>query len=70
MLTVDRRWGPKDVMLRLFAEQRAPVGGIFVYDHWEVNLAPVNLQVSQGVYESLFEYFFPSSEEKLQEAST
>ena len=57
-------------MLRLFAQQRAPVGGIYVYDHWELNLAPVNIQVSQGIYESLFEYFFPSSEDKIQAAST
>jgi hypothetical protein len=47
------------LMLRVFLSHRAPVGGLTVMEHFEVNLVPVMLQLTARFVDALMEYFFP-----------
>ena len=44
--------------LRIFLKERAPVGGIYVKEHLEVNLVPLAIRLTRRFYKTLFAYFF------------
>jgi hypothetical protein len=50
----------KDIRLRVFSRDKAPVAGITVKEHFEVNVVPLAVQLTSHFYDSLFEFFFPS----------
>lgn len=50
-----------DYMLRVCANQKAPVGGIDGFDHLEIDLSPLHVQVTYDIYRYLWSYFFPLS---------
>ncbi|KAI6650477.1 hypothetical protein LOD99_5914 [Oopsacas minuta] len=44
--------------LRIFLKERAPVGGIYLKEHLEVNLVPLAIRLTRRFYKTLFAYFF------------
>ena len=44
--------------LRIFLKERAPVGGIYVKEHLEVNLVPLAIRLTKRFYKTIFAYFF------------
>ncbi|RWS17806.1 hypothetical protein B4U79_01668 [Dinothrombium tinctorium] len=45
--------------LRVFCREMAPVGGISVKEHFEVNVIPLTLSVTKAFYDALLNFFFP-----------
>ncbi|XP_041349626.1 protein KIAA0100-like [Gigantopelta aegis] len=45
--------------LRIFCSERPPVGGIAVKEHFEVNVVPLNIQMTYQFYEAVMGFFFP-----------
>ena len=56
---------PKDVpldrhrTLRVFCRERAPVGGISVKAHFEINLVPITIGMTYGFYKKIMVFCFP-----------
>ena len=56
---------PKDVpldrhrTLRVFCRERAPVGGISVKAHFEINLVPITIGITYGFYKKIMAFCFP-----------
>ena len=56
---------PKDVpldrhrTLRVFCRERAPVGGISVKAHFEINLVPITIGMTYGFYKKIMAFCFP-----------
>ena len=56
---------PKDVpldrhrTLRVFCKERAPVGGISVKAHFEINLVPITIGMTYGFYKKIMAFCFP-----------
>jgi hypothetical protein len=51
-------------MLRLYWREMAPVAGIQVVDHFEINIYPLLLQMTREVGKKLEHYFFPENKFK------
>jgi hypothetical protein len=51
-------WSERDVMIRVFAAMRSPVGGITVFDHFEFNITPLRVSITGELYQHLFDYIF------------
>ncbi len=45
--------------IRVFCRERPPVGGISVKDHFEVNVVPLSIGVTQSFYKKIIEFCFP-----------
>lgn len=43
----------------LFLADSAAVGGISVKEHFEVNVAPIQIQMTYQLYKAVMQYFFP-----------
>ena len=46
------------------------VAGITVKEHFEVNVVPLAVQLTSHFYDAMFEFFFPSREDKGQSHSS
>lgn len=57
-------WSDRDVMMRVFAAMRCPVGGITVFDHFEVNVVPLRVSITGDLYQHIFDYMFLRSESR------
>eukprot|EP01135_Chromosphaera_perkinsii_P012070 Nk52_evm8s2579 gene=Nk52_evmTU8s2579 len=49
----------KDTILRIYTRKIPSVGGIRLMEHFEVNIAPLKVQITQQLYTELFNYYFP-----------
>lgn len=54
-------------LLRFFAKSRLPVNGILVLDHVEVDLSPLQLQLTFDIATQIYKFFLP---EKISKKST
>jgi hypothetical protein len=46
-------------MLRVFCREKGKVGGISVHDHFEINLAPLTIGITQSFYKKIIAFCFP-----------
>ena len=51
----------KNISLRVYCRDIAPVAGISVKEHFEVNVVPLAVHLTQQFYNKMFEFFFPAS---------
>lgn len=56
-----------DYMLRVCANKKPPIGGIGGFDHLEIDLAPLHLQITYDMYRALWDYCFPLSKQEKHE---
>ena len=49
--------------LRIFCREKAPVGGISVKEHFEVNVVPLTLGITQQFYKKMIAFCFPEKSE-------
>ena len=49
--------------LRVFCREKAPVGGIVVNDHFEINLVPLTIGITQSFYKKIVLFAFPEKGE-------
>jgi hypothetical protein len=56
-----------DRMIRIFTKSSVPVGGIGVYDHFEIDIHPLVIQLTYELYHMLWYYFFPRPEQRQHE---
>ncbi|XP_071094347.1 protein hobbit-like isoform X1 [Haliotis cracherodii] len=52
---VDKRM----MTLRIVCSERPPVGGIAVKEHFEVNVVPIQIQLTYQFYQAVMGFFFP-----------
>ena len=50
--------GPDDLFFKVFIVC-VPVGGIPVKEHFEVNVAPIQIQMTYQLYKAVMQFFFP-----------
>lgn len=51
-------------LIRFFAKSRLPVNGIVVLDHVELDLSPLQLQLTLDIAQNIFKFFFPETIKK------
>ncbi|XP_025090124.1 protein KIAA0100-like isoform X2 [Pomacea canaliculata] len=56
---LDQDGENRQMLLRIFCSERPPVGGISVKEHFEVNVAPIQIQMTYQLYKAVMQYFFP-----------
>uniref|UniRef100_A0A0L8HRK1 Uncharacterized protein n=1 Tax=Octopus bimaculoides TaxID=37653 RepID=A0A0L8HRK1_OCTBM len=49
----------KQMALRIFCSERPPVGGIAVKEHFEVNVVPLQIQLTYQFFKAMMVFFFP-----------
>ncbi|XP_062602292.1 protein hobbit-like, partial [Saccostrea cucullata] len=49
----------RQMALRIICSERPPVGGIAVKEHFEVNVVPLQIQMTYQFYKTVMEFFFP-----------
>jgi len=49
----------RQMALRITCTERPPVAGIPVKEHFEVNVAPIQIQMTYQIYKAVMEFFFP-----------
>ncbi|XP_076453404.1 protein hobbit-like isoform X2 [Babylonia areolata] len=49
----------RQMLLRIFCSEHPPVGGIPVKEHFEVNVAPIQIQMTYQLYKAVMQFFFP-----------
>ena len=49
----------RQTALRIFCRERAPVGGISVKEHLEVNVIPLTLGLTYAFFKNMLKFFFP-----------
>ncbi|XP_054167935.1 protein hobbit-like [Oppia nitens] len=50
----------RQIALRVFCRERAPVGGISVKEHLEVNVIPLTLGLTYAFFKNMLKFFFPN----------
>lgn len=53
----------KNVTLRVYCKDRAPVAGILVTEHLEVNVVPLTVSLTSRFFHTMQYFFFPKAEE-------
>ncbi|KAH8380297.1 hypothetical protein KR009_009804, partial [Drosophila setifemur] len=46
-------------VLRIFCREKAPVGGISVKEHFEINVAPITIAITKKFYSTMLKFCFP-----------
>lgn len=46
-------------LLRIFCREKAPVGGISIKEHLEVNVVPITIGLTDAFYKAMLKFFFP-----------
>ena len=49
---------PSITTLRVFCRERAPVGGISVKAHFEINLVPITIGMTYGFYKKIMAFYY------------
>ncbi|GIX80787.1 protein KIAA0100 [Caerostris darwini] len=49
----------RQCLLRIFCRERAPVGGISIKEHLEVNVVPITIGLTEAFYKAMLKFFFP-----------
>lgn len=49
--------------LRIFCRERAPVAGIPVKEHFEVNVVPITIAITKAFFKRMLKFFFPDPDE-------
>ncbi|GFS83721.1 protein KIAA0100 [Nephila pilipes] len=57
----------RQCLLRIFCRERAPVGGISIKEHLEVNVVPITIGLTEAFYKAMLKFFFPGREDKVDE---
>ncbi|KAI1295879.1 Uncharacterized protein HDE_05272 [Halotydeus destructor] len=57
----------KQRALRIFCRERAPVAGISVKEHFEVNVIPLTIGMTHAFFKKMVSFFFPGPEVTAQE---
>ncbi|KAF8767944.1 Protein KIAA0100 like protein [Argiope bruennichi] len=57
----------RQCLLRIFCRERAPVGGISIKEHLEVNVVPITIGLTEAFYRAMLKFFFPGREDKVDE---
>ncbi|XP_052234314.1 protein KIAA0100-like isoform X2 [Dreissena polymorpha] len=52
----------RKMTLRVLCTERPPVGGIAVKEHFEVNLVPLQIQMTYHLYKKIMAFFFPDKD--------
>lgn len=47
------------MMIFFFVREKAPVGGISVKAHFEINLVPLTIGITQAFYKRIMAFCFP-----------
>jgi len=45
--------------LRVYCRESPPVGGISIKEHFEINVIPLTIEVTNAFYKEMFKFFFP-----------
>ncbi|KAH8339800.1 hypothetical protein KR074_010953, partial [Drosophila pseudoananassae] len=56
-------------VLRIFCREKAPVGGISVKEHFEINVAPITIAITKKFYSTMLKFCFPDRDASETEAS-
>ncbi|XP_015914174.1 protein hobbit [Parasteatoda tepidariorum] len=49
----------RQCLLRIYCREKAPVGGISIKEHLEVNLVPITIGLTEALYKAMLKFFFP-----------
>ncbi|XP_035224476.1 protein KIAA0100-like isoform X2 [Stegodyphus dumicola] len=49
----------RQCLLRIYCRERAPVGGISIKEHLEVNVVPITIGLTEAFYKAMLKFFFP-----------
>ncbi|KAG8178260.1 hypothetical protein JTE90_018807, partial [Oedothorax gibbosus] len=49
----------RQCLLRIFCREKAPVGGISIKEHLEVNVVPITIGLTEAFYRAMLKFFFP-----------
>jgi hypothetical protein len=53
-----------DCMLRVTANKRSPIGGIGGFEHFEIDVTPIIIQLTYEIYKAIWDYAFPLASTK------
>nr|XP_036671213.1 protein KIAA0100 [Drosophila suzukii] len=56
-------------VLRIFCREKAPVGGISVKEHFEINVAPITIAITKKFYSTMLKFCFPDRDASETEVS-
>lgn len=60
----------KNLLLRIFCSEHPPVGGIPVKEHFEVNVAPIQIQMTYQLYKAVMQFFFPDKNIEIDDSKS
>lgn len=55
----------KNISLRVYCKDKAPVAGISVKEHLEVNVVPLSVSLTAKFYQTVQDFFFPKADERV-----
>ena len=53
----------RQMALRVLCKFKAPVGGISIKEHFEVNVIPLVFQMTARLYSAIMQFFFPGKDD-------
>ena len=57
----------RQMALRVLCKFKAPVGGISIKEHLEVNVVPLVFQLTAKFYSTMMQFFFPDKDGELDD---